>query len=202
MTRGEMIATIAARLGQRADLEVRARAELQLEQLKLEMGPLRPWFLKKRTAVTLTQPFAVPTDYIAPVTGVSVFWLSETPPVPLVEVPEGAMSDPLYSESGRPKYYFFGEAIWFLPGPSVEHNVGFTYYYAKQPQPATDNDTNVWLTHAPLLMVARVGLQLAKFLRSPENVTLFLNDAQEAYTALHIANVAHEVSSGFLEMGG
>ena len=201
MTQGELIEIVASRLGQRSALEPRIRAELRLEQRKMEESPIRPWFLRKRATVVLAATVAVPSDFICEETGIPLVWLDGTPPEALKVGAIGQLQT-ASAVAGRPEMYVLHDQLYILPAPDADHTAGILFYFARQTFPATDNDTNTWLTHAGALMTAKVGLQMAKFLRSPENVTLFLNDAREALQNLDSLTVARETAAGFWELGG
>lgn len=206
MTRLQAVNLITGRLGQRmtpqAGLTAHILLELEMEQIELENGPIRPWFLTKESTLTSAGPFAYPTDFLSELTDTPLVWRAGAPPVPLIKGNSGHLATTEAASTGTPTTFVTLEQIHLIPAPDALNQNFKLFYIARQPFPTTDNGTNAWLTHAPKLLIGRAGYQVAKFLRSPESMGLFQLDIAEATDTLNRLNVAREVSGGFREFGG
>lgn len=219
MTRDAAVALILARLGNRQGLATQAIAEMQLAQTTLEQDAmLHPWFLRKReadiTTTTLTnhlifvnqilalQDITPPGFYQDPDT---MEWI----PLEIVRevIPFYTAADAAAAgvDTGAPQLLdvasvSFGEfSAKVYPFPDRAYNIILQVY---SPAPTLETDIeNAWLKYAPELLIAKTGLNLARFLRDPGGEKLFREDYEEARSALVRRNVAVDEKGTPAEIG-
>jgi len=205
VTKAAAIALVADRLGNRQGMDERIARELDASQILLESGPFHPWFMRKDLSLSVsTQSFSLPADFIAPLEDQELL-LSLDTGKPLVPIHDWQVGPKLrLAEPGLPSFYVLGPASIFLyPPPDKEYRFTFSYY-ASQPSIASlgSNDTNTWLTYAPLVLANHAGAKVAAHLRSPDTATLFQAGFDEAMQQLLRADAAWRANSRIYKMGG
>jgi hypothetical protein len=93
-----------------------------------------------------------------------------------------------------------GGSIRLFPTPDEVYLLTLRYY--ANATALSLNIKNSWLTYAPGLLVARAGLQVARFLRDPGGVALFAEDLKLAQALLAQRTVSREVASSDPRLGG
>jgi len=196
MTRGEAVALISQRLGSRSGLSTEIVAELNFQQQILERAPFLPTFLRKITAVvaTASNPLAVPTGFLREVPDDVALWVTvEGVETPLTKRTYGELlGDEELRGTGQPTRYALVASNFYLfksPDQAYAYTV---VHYGADTILSSDASTNLWLTKAPQLLIARTGLQMAKALRAAEAVLLFAQDLQEAQAQLLHFDIAEE----------
>lgn len=199
MTLGELVALLQQRLGSRDDLETRIKTEVTLVQATIleGTGAFKPWFLQSdiTTLVTVAgnSTVAYPTDYLSELED-NMLWYQDS----------GETWHKLNKKShdyilekaldpGAPRYFSVGASSFFLgPEPDAAYSLRFRYYH-KDTVLSADGDTNLWLTHAPDLMLAEVGAIIAKYhTQDVARMELFANDAAIARQRLFVLHEAKQ----------
>ena len=183
MLRDTAVSLIAARLGNRTDLNDSIIAEMQLVQETLEHGDFLPFFLISEQATTSTtideERLVLPGDFLREFEE-GAFWYytnsDENTYTPLIrremEEIKGAGL-----ESGAPQYYAMtGAYLRVAPVPDAVYVVKMIYY-------ATDTllDTNVennWLKWAAEWIIAETGARVATYIQNDKLVQRFMQDIQ------------------------
>jgi hypothetical protein len=189
----QAIQLIQFKLGRRRDLDEQIRLMLDLRQEALEKSDILPWFLAQKIPMTWTMPVgsSVPPNP-APL---PTLWLREHDQSGVfIEVPTAEpdrreveltkitleKGRAIYGQSsGQPKAYaIVGGNIQFFPAPDKVYTIFFDCY-AKDVLPSVAFETsgnaatNLWLTHAPLVLVEDVV----------QSICLDLRDANGAQAA-------------------
>ncbi len=171
MTRDEAISIIQKELGFRTDLTNTIVDLMKLAQSQLELSPTLPWFLLSEKSFILTtaevERIPIPLDF-----------LQEYEESALVYVPDdtteedvilgkrdldtllkkfSSVNDPAVTR--EPEFYAL-RGIYFIlfPTPDDVYRIQMTYY--KQGVVLDGNVENVWLKHAPYLLIGKTGSML------------------------------------------
>jgi hypothetical protein len=168
MTRDEVVAIIAERLGQRTDLNAAIIAEMQLAQsIRLEQnGKFMPWFLLTEYSTVQTEAdeprVAVPDDFIQEEEE-SGLWVQTDAGI-WIELRK-ASEDKAFNayegvEPAQPeRYALAGDHLTLFPTPDKVYNLRMRYF--AQDIPLTSDIQNKWLKYAADLVIAEVGQVLA-----------------------------------------
>lgn len=219
MTRDEIVAIVKQRMGNYngAEIDTHIVTEMKLNQIAMEQEAQLPWFLievgfvnmlaNKGTAGPLvTLRGAVSCPFLAEYElGVASYKLqSET--YLKESVLEKKLAHEIYfpfiqgeltatDSKGRSLYYASSvntlDYFLIIAPPSEDYNFYVGGYYADVP---LDTDiTNLWLTYAPDLVIAKVGLVIAgQYTALEKFVPLFTNQVQEAEKRLAKKNTIKE----------
>ena len=208
MIRDTCVNIIAQRLGMRTDLDDAILNEMQLvQEVVLEgTGAFLPWFLESTYSAQVTvldsTDITLPTDFLAEIEG-------KPPALYVVDGTDQQWTDlhkddlnvllAKYPAAGTPAEYVITVShLRIFPRCDAVYNIKFAYY-AKD---ALDGDENLWLKHAPDLMIAETGAVMAgKYLQNPEMETQFKNDAQNARTRLYTKHEAMQHTNRRYGMG-
>lgn len=173
MNRDEHVASIAARLGSRTDLNAEIITKMKsVQQYQLEGAATLPWFLIETVTLTLAvgaSSVALPSNFIRPVEDAKVRIYPTATPTDLDELTT-AFVDPLaagsFAENARPKtVVFYPDSAIFDRKADVEYKVYFSAYTRD-----TVLDTNIendWLKWAGDLMEAETLLKMAVRIQNP-----------------------------------
>lgn len=204
----EFINLLQLRCGSRDDLETRIKSELTLVQsITLERtGAFIPWFLQSdpTTVATVSGNIKVnyPTDYLAELED-SMLWYQDT----------GLAWHKLKKKSydyvleknldpGAPQYFVVGASNFFIgPEPDAIYPLRFRYY-KKDTVLTEDADTNLWLTYAPDLVLAEVGLKISRYHTVDDRTKQeFAQEAAEARQRLFVLHEAKQNVNRIYGMG-
>lgn len=167
----QAIATIKARLynWNGSNIDSIIESELQLAQIRLESGPLYPWFLlEDKQDISLaanTESVAVPTGFIAEWDELrpGAMWY-QTTPGKWKRLTKSMYDDMLrvYVESGEPRAYtLIGDLYYFRPIPTTTTTLRLIYF--KQDNTIVQGGTeNGWLKYAPDLIIGLAGRTVAR----------------------------------------
>lgn len=172
MTRDEVVAMVAARLGQRADLNASILLEMNFVQsVSLERnGRILPWFLQSvntsLVTVAATQTVAVPTSFLGDDDEGGLF-IHNTEDAEWQRLRKVDIADVLSSAeaSAIPERYALRGASFYLdPIPDAVYELRWMGFVADTlPGSLTaGNETNSWLTYAPDLVVAELTRVMAE----------------------------------------
>lgn len=183
MLRSEAVALIAARLGNRTDLNNSIITEMKLMQSTLEAGEFIPWFLLTEFSEILgsagEERIPLPTDFICEYEH-GTLWIydandTEDPWKELTKDDYDALKA-AKTGSARPTHYaLVGLNFRVLPVP----NAAYTYkmiYYANAQELSSDIE-NAWLKYAADWLITETGAKIAPYLAMGEAAASFKTDA-------------------------
>lgn len=182
MTRDEAVAEIAARLGNRTELDAKIILNMgYTQQFILERLPLLPWFLITEhlyADTTVDEPkLSHPVGFLREVEQ-GALWRqrdqatpSDAPWQELEKMPHDKLRSSLGGEiaaTGAPNHYSIFGSYWTLgPVPDAVYRI-YTRIYRKDTLPsafANGMATNAWLTNEAELVIAETTLRLARHLQ-------------------------------------
>lgn len=207
MIRDTAVSIIANRLGQRSGLDSQIVAEMQLAQAELEKSKRLPWFLlyldESLATVNGTRTVNLPTGFLREEDDLGL-WLISTDLVEHELVKDEFRilnADENLTGSGQSTHYsLVGRKLYLFKKPDAAYSLKFWYY--KADELLDSNRENQWLAEASDLLIARTGVQVAKFLRDKDAVQAFADDLALAYERLLQEDVARDMAGRKLEMGG
>jgi len=189
------------RLGSRtdADLDVLIPLEMDQTQFELERGGEPPWFLLSSettlTTVAATREVAVPADFLLEADDDSLRYIDANGGVTELEKGEYDASILYWGDTqGAPAgYTLTGQEFQIFPLPDAAYTLKLRYF-AQDTLPSTMavGATNLWLTWAPDLLMARTGRRLASYLRDTELLAVFAQEEILAQTRLRNETIARE----------
>lgn len=197
MLRDQLVKVLAWRLGNRKDMEERIIAEMDLAQeLTLEQHTWRPWFLAKDLeGVSLPageSSFALPADFLDEVED-AVLWLVEPETGGYVECQKESVEDlrRFIPTTDRPYAYAVDKGFVKLSqAVPAALNVSWQYM-AKDVLMSAANVETLWLKHAPDLVLAVLGAEIAgKHLQNPNLAGAFQADMGQAWQRLQALDTA------------
>lgn len=199
MLRSVAVSRIQRRLGFRSDLESVIIDELQHAQVTLEeeYRESPPWFLLEEISSASTEAdeerLPLPTDFLQEYDhgdgALYVYDSSEDDP--WIELPKGLYKGlkGYYVTSGRPKAYsLLGSYFRLHPTPDAVYSMKLLYY--KRGVVLDSDVENVWLQHAPDVLINLAGTALATSIRDQGAFGWFSAQYEKARAAMHRASVA------------
>jgi hypothetical protein len=195
------ISTLKFRLGSRtdSDLDIIIPAEMAQAQFEFERNGTPPWFLlvEDQALVTIAndRKVALPGDFLLEAEGENLWLVVNGEVVSALTKADYDVSLETFLEvTGVPYgYAMLGQYFHLFPKPDAVYNLRLKYFAADvTPDTLLTTDTNLWLTHAPDLLMARAGKRIAAYLRDPELAQLFMTDEVAAHARLMRENVARE----------
>ena len=175
----EAIDQIQELMGLRSDLAARASVRMSQAQTYYERGPTFPWFLlseiSQTTAIPDTRRILVPEDYLAEYEE-GALWIvpadsvEEPDDIPLIKKDMDYLDYHVGSSvTGRPRFYSQdGNYFRLYPQPDQNYTIKMLYYKTDLKISELSNDqTCLWLTHAPECIIGRAGRLLATAFRDP-----------------------------------
>lgn len=229
MNRGEAIAAIKRRLSFYEKKDADIVAELTISQRKLENGvklPPRngqdggifmPWFLNSEIQSAMTTineqrvavPAAVPAShsgFLAELEGAALWILdpdaeADDPWIELEKMPFDLLQQK-YPGTGMPKAYdLLGFYFRLGPTPQAVYNLKIITSNGDL-IPATDGETNKWLTYAPEVLYAHAGLTMASTLRDQGAIQLLRQEYVDGVWSLFFNTEARLHTNQRYVMGG
>ena len=202
------VSTIAARLGKRGtafDSEI--LLELQAAQEEMETGPQLPWFLLNHDTTTATvldtKTIAMPTDFLLEDDYGKMFIVDTDGDYNLCRKNDYDVlrKSVNFSTSGVPEQYALQDAIVsFFPTPNAAYTLDWHYY--KRDDALTAAAANAWLTDAPMVLLNKAGLEMARFLRDQSAISIFDANYARAVAAMWARDEARRQAGMQLTMGG
>lgn len=199
---------IAARLGRRTDLDDLILLHMYLSQQTLEGLPFIPWFLEWSTIPAISviageRLYPVPSNFLREVeeggTFIGEIGQDATPI-------SRAAHDDVYtsypqSTRGTPCHYsLYRNFVHLGPVPDKAFNL-ILNYYRRDKAPAV-NEENLWLLHAPDLIIAHTLNDMAMYVVKPELKASFQADLVTATNRLMAAHEAHQHTNRAYVRGG
>lgn len=203
MDRDTIVTLVLSRLGKREGQSyLVAQAQLELLHIittKLERGALLPWFLlSDETALTLTAntrlAAALPVDFLREWDEFPISLYDATADVPYTELFKDDYDlNRSWEQSGSassdsPRYSLVGTNYAVFPLLPVDTPARVVYYKKSD---VTDNYNNVWCQYADDVLVAELGMVMARYLRS-DLLDEFKQDRKESYSRLMTEDVARK----------
>jgi hypothetical protein len=200
MLRDAAIQLCLTRLGNRggeAALVTSAETEIQLAQKSLENKPFLPWFLETdgsglELAVS-AQTVALPGAFLRMLDeDDSELWLTDAEGTKQ-QLPrkDKAILVNSYQEDDPAMpvaYAVTGRTLWFSHVADIAYPV--TVRYFARDTALTTNITNNWLTEAPSLLIAALGMTMAKYTRDAAAFEIFQSDATAEFNSLVTTDAA------------
>jgi len=211
MTRNELRALIALRLGNRTDLDDRIDAEIQLAQADLEGEAWLPWFLLTQT--TTLQTDAVNTDRVDLSTDLPDFilpheesnweWQDSTgawiPIEKRYDLREQQYVDSrVFDESTPAIYTLVGSTLILYPDPGAQLTLR-GWYFSKADTLSSDIE-NGWTKYAPELLASLTCAKLAPLLQMGDMVNVYAGMYNTALARLQQMDEARRASATNLVM--
>lgn len=193
-------------LGGRSDLSADINSGFQLEQIELEKRRPLPWFLESERSSIFTssgeERVPVPSDFLAEVEDDALWYIDAEGNETVLDKMFADEARVLYPDPGEPiAYNLQGNYFRLFPTPDDAYQLKLVYYQ-KGDVLSTDVE-NVWLLHEPNLLIARVGLRVARARQFDERIIQNFADMVQAYTRNYENNLeAREHANQRYVMGG
>lgn len=187
-TKVEAIARIKQGLGFRTDLDDAILRELRDQQELLEKGQSLPWWLKVDStlaAVADTQTIAVPDGFIRFDEDVEP-WMTDTTTGQrsVIKVMDWdqllalSWDEDTQAVSTGPVRAFAlrGSVFQLAPVPTENGTIYASWYQQDEDlEDVGDDESNLWLTYAPLVLIGSAGMALAADTRDDDAIRIFTN---------------------------
>lgn len=202
MTRDEAVTRIQRTLGYRSDSIQEVLDALKDAQQQLELGTTLPWFLKEDGSLTTTANTAtvdLPDDFLRlreieddrPAIGTTFLRvLSRGEAVQAYEGDDAAQPRVLVLKS---------ESVELFPTPDTVYTIHFPYY--KKATVLTTNVENLWLEHAPMVLIGAAGLLVAADRRNRTAIEKFQSQLAIGWEGVHRENAQREVAGRQIVIG-
>lgn len=209
MTRDEAVSFIKKILGHRTIGDSDIVDFMQLAQINLESGPLKPWFLRSELSSITTdvgaQRVRVPTDFIMEAEDAVLEYVPSDTDEEVVPLTKGFMDELNYlyrgSEAAAPEAYALdGEYFRLYPTPDAAYTIRMVYF-----QKDTVLDTNVennWLKHVPLLLMGETGSLYAPSLSNKNAIATFNQWRQQGMLLLQAQDEERKHVNMHYQIGG
>lgn len=214
------VAMVKQRLGNRSDApDAQILLELVLAQAVFEEGILTPqqgiflpWFLiTEFSSISTTigeERVPIPSDFLQEVEQGQLYVYDSAEDDAWIEL-EKADDDTmranpdLVEATGKPEAYSLTNGYFrLLPVPDAVYTLKMMYY-KQDTVPVAAGPENLWLKHAPDLMVAQTCIQMGQNLFLTDNrLALFRAQVQVASERLYIKNEARKHANRSYVMGG
>jgi hypothetical protein len=176
MTRDEAVLEIQDLLGFTQILQGPIERELKFAQVRLENGPIRPWFLKEDRAFTFTtvgeQRILLPPDFLEEDED-SALWYAPNEGTPDREIVKEDLDFLIRNQEnfpgvdaagvaipGIPQFYALsGNYFRLFPTPDAVYKIRMIYF--KRDTPLDSNIENKWMLYAPWLVIGEAGRNIA-----------------------------------------
>jgi hypothetical protein len=90
--------------------------------------------------------------------------------------------------SGQPTVYAVTGGYFRLrPIPDAVYSTKMLYY-KKDTTLSTGDTTNLWLTHAPEVLISETGIKMAPYVQNAALMQMFQSTFERAWTRLQVAN--------------
>ena len=195
MIKSAVIDLIKMRLGNRtdADIDTRITAELDAAQYELErFGTFTPWFLLSETAsystVALESRVPIPADMLQEYEEGALFYDD----LPLVKHDQDYLAERFKDAlPGAPRAYALsGDYFVLYPVPDDIYTLSMKYYQ-EEPVPSSlaASGENAWLRNAADWLLAKTGMNVARFIKDPEALQMFTQDEATASNRVYLKHV-------------
>ena len=208
MLGSEAVSIIAARLGNRGTVfNTQILTELNAAQEEMQTGAQLPWFLLNHDTTTVTvaatKTLAVPTGFLLEDDYGKLFLVDADGGYNLVVKNDYDVlrKSPFFDTSAIPQQYALVEdVLFFYPTPDIAYT--FDWHYYKNDNDVTTAAENAWLKNAPMVLLNKAGMEIARFLRDSQAVALFSENYSRAIGAMWVRDEARRQAGAQLSMGG
>ncbi len=209
MLRDRAVSRIQQALGFRDDKKAEIVDALQDAQEFLEEAAMLPFFLRTEVASITTiigeERVEVPDDFIREWDEDALWYFDGTAPaadqwVNLVKEELEILRKDQPGDGAPVAYSLDNRYFRIFPTPDEIFTLKSIYY--KHDAILTTNIENLWLDHAPFLLIGMAGTQLAVGFRDSDAITLFAKWEAEGKTALLASSIARDLNNRKLQMGG
>lgn len=199
MLRDDLFTLLSQRLGNRADLVPRMELEVTLLQsVTLEQHTWLPWFLETSLVDLATisgeELVDFPTGFLREKEDDALWLYDSTAAVPLTPLAKLDYDDMVqkYPGAGAPKAYALGSTGFYLRYiPDQVYSLKLRYF--AQDVTLSTNVENKWLTYAPDVVLAELGIVMAeKHMQYFELAQTFRKDAEVAWNRLYTVHIARQ----------
>lgn len=207
MTRDEIVALIARRVGNRTGMDDDIVEELKLAQTQLEAEAELPWFLlsEMSTSNHVTageERVSLPSDYLRHYEDGFLWYYDDTAADPWVEIPKDdyRILKAAYTGTGIPKRHALrGLNLTLHPTPAAAYTLKMVYF--QQADPLTTNIENVWGKYAPDVLLNRAGIAVAENLQHAEALGRFTAQYTAAKGRMDADTIARHETGATRSMG-
>lgn len=212
MTMDEAVAWIQRQLGFRRALASDILTSLQQAIVRIELDAtlVRPRFLLREysdvafvTTVDVRE-VAIPTGFLQEAElsgGLYIYDTDEDDPYIELTKAEPAYVRGAFTETEQPTHYAIqGTNIIFGGIPDDAYDLRWFAYFKDNSQ-ISGEDTNLWLTHRPFLIIGEAGVHIASATRSP-SLDYFSQLLKAERQALEATVVVDEEADSSASMGG
>ncbi len=202
------VSTIAARLGKRGTtFNSEILLELQAAQEEMETGPQLPWFLltndTSTTTTAATRTTSVPTDFLLVDDYAKLFLIDADGGYNLCEKNDYDVlrKSPFFDDTKIPEQYALQfETFYWFPLPDIAYT--FDLWYYKRDDALTTAAANKWMKNAPMVLLNKAGVQMARFFRDAQALQIFDGDFNRAVASMWARDEAQRQAGQQLSMGG
>jgi hypothetical protein len=214
LTRSDIIALIKETFGFRQTGDDSILRWMQIAQNNLEQAPTKPWFLLSERATIRIGPttdgdnrLALPSDFLQePEEECTLQYYPDDDLDEGIELVKRSFADAkaayegntgtpeVYSLSGK---YFY---IWPYIPEDASYLLGMKYY--KKGALVAASNENVWMEHAPFLLIGETGKLMATPLRDKDALTAFAAYSAQGRAQLDNYNEAREHANMSYQVGG
>lgn len=209
MNTDQAIAIVQEKLGFRSDLPQQILAKFNEAILLRETGRTLPPFLiledEELTLVAGQNWIDLPTGFIRMVDDDNPR-ITMSNPSGVSYLKQGAWDDILRARAGQSEgnvsmFAIRKNKIWFSLTPTENATAYWSYYTHDTPLTTTSDETNLWLTNCPYLIIGKAGHSMGQNLKSDQDtMQYFANMAIEWDNAL-MAQIVEWETHGPVVMG-
>lgn len=211
MIKSTFLTLLKLRLGSRTDtdLDVLISLEADQAQFELEHSAEIPWFLLGlETPITLvvgSRLASWPDGFLAEYEDGGIWVTDSSGNLGLLDKGDYDASLEYWgSETGLPKgYSTAGSNIQLFPIPDVAYTATVDCFLSDTLFSDLDGgEENLWLTHAPDVLIAKTGMRVATFIRDVELVQIFVGEYTLATKRMEIEHIARMEANRIRKMEG
>lgn len=211
MTRNEAVVLVKQYLGFKQNLDTSIVTTMQSQQTKLELMPVKPWFLLSEQSYSYTvaeqRRVRIPTDFLEEYEEGCLWYVPDDTTLD-AEPMKKDFYDVLYknymgedSEGPPEAYSLDGEYFNIFPLPDDVYRLEMKYYKKADLLDAGGVE-NAWLKYVPELLIGKTGLAIANSLRNTQAASIFKEMISENMLLLNAQNEARKASNFDMQMGG
>lgn len=199
MIKSTFLTLLKLRLGSRTDtdLDILIPLEADQAQFELEHSAEIPWFLLGlNTPLTLTagnRTISWPAGFLAEYEDGGIWITDSSGNQSLLDKGDYDTSLEYWgNETGLPKgYSSAGNNVQLFPIPDVAYTATVDCFLSDTLFSATaSGEENLWLDHAPDVLIAKTGMRVATFIRDPDLVQIFASEYTLATKRMEIEHIA------------
>lgn len=212
MTRDEIVALVALRLGNRTDLDSRILSEMLMVQDDMEQGDFLPWFLTTlddgiANDGTNTDIIYLDTelpDFILPLEYADLEWYDSDAAEWIALEKRYSMRELQHADSrifseGVPAIYtIIGTQVRLYPDPGEVKT--FRWWYSAKQAALSSASSNAWTVNAPELFASLTCAKMAPQLQMADMVQVYAGMAAVAEARLRKMDEARRTTSTNLSM--